>query len=86
MTPSTNLKTNKYDTGMYYRYFVYSAEEEDLRMKIHGNNASFGNVIVRGVPKRYTSILTSMNDARSDSILLIKGDIRKIKYTAPGKD
>lgn len=86
MTPGVNLKTNKYDTGMYYRYFVYSAEEEDLRLKIHGNNASFGNVIVRGVPKRYTSILTNMNDAKSDSILLIKGDIRKIKYTAPRKD
>ena len=81
MTPTTNL-----NTGMYYRYFVYSAEEEDLRNKIHGNNASFGNVIVRGVPKRYTSILTSMDDAKSDAILLIKGDIRKIRYTVPGKD
>ena len=86
MTPSTNLKTNKYDTGMYNRYFVYSAEEEDLRLNIHGNNASFGNVIVKGVPKRYTSILTNMDDAKSDAILLIKGDIRKIRYTAPGKE
>ena len=38
--------------SMYYRYFLYSAEEEALRQKIHGKNASFGTVSVRGVPKR----------------------------------
>lgn len=69
--------------GMYYRYFLYSAEEEALRMKIHGKNASFGTVSVRGVPKRYTSIVSSMENTKPDSIVLIKGDIRKIKYTPP---
>ena len=24
--------------SMYYRYFIYSAEEEALRQKIHGKN------------------------------------------------
>lgn len=71
--------------SMYYRYFIYSAEEEALRMKIHGNNASFGTVNVRGVPKRYTSIVSSMEDAKPDAIVLIKGDIRKIKYNPPQK-
>lgn len=71
--------------SMYYRYFLYSAEEEALVQKIHGKNASFGTVSVRGVPKRYTSIVTSMEDAKSDAIVLVKGDIRKIKYTTPTK-
>lgn len=79
----SGINTGVGNSGMYFRYFVYSAEEEALRQKIHGPNVDFGNVIVRGVSKRYTSILTSMNDAKPDSILLIKGDIRKIKYTAP---
>ena len=76
---------NNATNSMYYRYFLYSAEEEALRQKIHGKNVSFGTVSVRGVPKRYTSIVTSMEDAKSDAIVLIKGDIRKIKYTTPTK-
>lgn len=71
--------------SMYYRYFVYSAEEEALRQKIHGINASFGTVIVRGVPKRYTSIVTDMNNTRPDSLVVCKGDIRKIKYMPPSR-
>ena len=71
--------------SMYYREFIYSAEEEALRQKIHGKNVSFGTVSVRGVPKRYTSIVASMEDAKPDAIVLIKGDIRKIKYTSPTK-
>jgi len=69
--------------SMYYRYFVYSAEEEALKMKVHGANASFGTVVVRGVPKRYTSIVTDLKDTKPDAIIIIKGDIRKIKYTPP---
>ena len=71
--------------SMYYRYFVYSAEEEALKQKIHGQNASFGTVIVRGIPKRYTSIVTDMNNTKPDSLVVCKGDIRKIKYTPPSK-
>ena len=69
--------------SLYFRYFIYSAEEEALKMKIHGNNASFGTVSVRGVPKRYTSIVTNLENSKPDSIVVIKGDIRKIKYTPP---
>ena len=71
--------------SMYYRYFVYSAEEEALKEKVHGRNAKFGTVIVRGVPKRYTSILTDLKDSRPDAIVVTKGDIRKIK-TKKGED
>lgn len=71
--------------SMYYRYFVYSAEEEALKQKINGVNASFGTVIVRGVPKRYTSIVQDMSQSSADALVLIKGDIRKIKYTPPSR-
>jgi len=69
--------------SLYFRYFLYSAEEEALKIKIHGVNASFGTVSVRGVPKRYTSITTTLENSRPDSIVVTKGDIRKIKYTSP---
>lgn len=76
---AANTKTQ----SLYYRYFVYSSEEEDLRQKLYGKNASFGTVVVRGIPKRYTSILTNLEDAKPDAIVVIKGDIRKIKYNPP---
>lgn len=72
-------------SSMYLRYFVYSAEEEALKQKVHGSNASFGTVSVRGVPKRYTSIVRDPKESKPDAIVLIKGDIRKIKYTPPSK-
>jgi hypothetical protein len=75
--------TNSTQQSMYLRYFVYSSEEEALKTKIHGADASFGTVIVRGVPKRYTSIVTDLSKTRADALVVIKGDIRKIKYTPP---
>ena len=73
------------NNSMYLRYFAYSAEEEARRMKIHGDDASFGTVIVKGVPKRYTSMTTSADNLPSDALIVTKGDIRKIKYTPPEK-
>lgn len=72
-------------SSMYFRYFVYSAEEEALKQKVHGANATFGTVSVRGVPKRYTSIVRDPSESKADAIVLTKGDIRKIKYTPPQK-
>lgn len=69
--------------SIYYRYFVYSAEEEDLRKRVHGENVNFGTVIVNGVAKRYTSIVTDPANTKSDALIVCKGDIRKIKYTPP---
>ena len=69
--------------SMYHRYFVYSAEEESLRTKLYGANASFGTVMVRGVPKKYTSIITDMANSKADAIVVTQGDIRKIRYTPP---
>lgn len=72
-------------SSMYYRYFVYSAEEEALKQKVHGANATFGTVSVRGVPKRYTSIVRDPSESKPDAIVLWKGDLRKAKYTPPQK-
>ena len=69
--------------SIYYRYFIYSAEEEALRQKVYGNNATFGTVMTFGVPKRYTSIVTNLDNIKSDAIVVAKGDIRRIKYTSP---
>lgn len=45
---------------------------------------TFGKVIVNGVPKVYTDILTTMDNAPfADAELLISGDIYKIKHTKP---
>lgn len=71
--------------SMYYRYFIYSAEEEERRIRIHGKDASFGTVVVKGVPKRYTSMTASTANLPSDALLVTKGDIRKIKYNPPEK-
>lgn len=68
--------------SMYYRYFMYSAEEETMLSKVHGANMKLGNVIVKGIPKQYTSIVTNPDDSKADAIVVTKGDIRKIKYTA----
>lgn len=72
--------------SIWYRYFIYSQEEEELKKKIDGENASFGSVIVRGIPKRYTSIVIDKNKTKADSIIVTEGDIRKIKYTQPKRN
>ena len=77
------VNTKNATQSLYYRYFVYSSEEEALRQKLHGNNASFGTVVVRGVPKRYTSIVADIKDTKPDAIIVARGDIRKIQYNPP---
>lgn len=71
--------------SMYYRYFVYSAEEAERATRIYGKTAAPGSVIVKGVPKPYTSIMTDPSAMNTDAIVVTKGDIRKIKYTEPTK-
>lgn len=76
---------NSQQQSMYTRYFVYSAEEEALRQKVHGDNVEFGSVIVKGIPKRYTSMVTDLSKSKPDALVVCKGDIRKIKYFPPSK-
>jgi len=73
---------------IYDRCFIYSREQQETKTNIETSagrsKPKFGSVIVKGVPKIYTDIITSMDKARySDSILIIKGDIRTIKFTEP---
>ena len=71
--------------SMYLRYFMYSAEEEALVQKVHGNDVQFGTVSVNGVAKRYTSIVRDPVQSKSDAVVVSKGDIRKIRYTTPNR-
>lgn len=71
--------------SLFYRYFIYSAEEEAIRKQIHGSSASFGTVIVNGVAKKYTSIVTDPKRSKPDAIIVAKGNIHKIKYIPPSK-
>ena len=72
---------------LYYRYFLYSQEQENMRLKVEGNlgkQVKTGTVIVNGVRKKYTEISTDPNKSKfSDSVIVTQGDIRKIKYTEP---
>lgn len=69
---------------LYNRVFIFSQEQMKQKRKIEGKNTSFGTVIVNGVKKTYTDIVTDIKDVSfSDAQKLIEGDIRKIKYTEP---
>jgi hypothetical protein len=72
---------------IYRRIFVYSRQQQEDKMNIDrkmGRNSKFGTVIVNGVPKTYTDIVTNMSKCKfSDSIIVCTGDIRKIKFEAP---
>lgn len=72
---------------IYKRYFIYSRQQQEDKMNIDrkmGRNSKFGTVLVNGVAKTYTDIVTDMSKCKfSDSILICSGDIRKIKFVAP---
>lgn len=70
---------------IYTRYFAFSQKQMEVRRKIE-TKPKFGTVIVNGSPKVYTDIMTSANQNDKqypDTIVLISGDIRKIKFTEP---
>ena len=72
-------------TDIYYRYFVFSRNQmEDIKRREDklGRIPRFGKVIVNGVSKEYTDILTDMKKAvYPDTIKITEGDIRKLVYT-----
>lgn len=72
--------------NLYERYWIYSRTQMEKIIKANEKagrpSPTFGTVIVNGTPKIYTDKITDMSRAPfPDSILLIKGDERKIKYT-----
>lgn len=75
-------------SSIYERCFIYSRTQMDNRIKVEtangGKKPKFGTVIINGVPRIYTDVVVSMDKVRyADSTLLVKGDIRTIKYTEP---
>ena len=76
-------------SDIYKRYFIFSREQQKKRIEIEtklGKSTVFGTVIVNGSSKIYTDIVLNMDDCRhADSILVIMGDVRKLKYTDPSK-
>lgn len=74
--------------SIYTRYFVYSKTQADERKKIESTISSskfkLGKVVVNGVAKDYTDIVTDMSRCRyGDSTLVTKADIRTVKFTEP---
>ena len=70
---------------IYNRYFVFSQKQMDIRKKAE-NGPKFGTVVVNGIPKPCTDIILSPNQNDKlfpDSVVLIEGDIRKLKFTNP---
>lgn len=72
--------------SIYTRYFVFSKSQMNERLRIEASISAtrpkLGTVIVNGVAKEYTDIVTDMSRCRyGDSILITKGDIRKINFT-----
>lgn len=72
---------------LYYRIFVYSVEqkkEQEAIAKMQGKTYTPGNVIVKGRQKPYTDIVLSMDKVQyGDSIIVAKGDMRRIAFTNP---
>ena len=72
---------------IYKRYFIYSREQQELKIAMDrklGKNSKFGTVLVNGVPRRYTDVVTDTSKCKyADSIVVCSGDIRKIKFESP---
>ena len=74
--------------SIYTRYFVFSQTQMQDKINIASSMSSkkpkLGKVIVNGVARDYTEMVTDMSRCRyADSVLITKGDIRTIKFTEP---
>lgn len=78
--------------SIYERCFVYSRTQADELINIEkANNITvkrkfkLGKVVVNGVSRDYTEIVTSLDKARyPDAVLVAKGDIKNMKFTEHG--
>lgn len=72
---------------IYKRYFIFSRDQMEMKQKLsaeRGQVITFGTVIVNGSPKVFTDIILDPEKIIfPDSIILISGDIRYIKYKEP---
>ena len=72
--------------NIYHRIFIFSQTQMDQMMEMEKRRGNvtpiFASVIVNGVKKTYTDIVTDRRNIRyPDSRVLIEGDIRSIKHT-----
>lgn len=86
MATSSDIQNLKSDMSIYNRIWIYSFTEEEYLRNSHIGSSSkkfrLGVVVVNGIPKNYTSIIKSLDNIRfSDSVVVTRGDIRKVKYT-----
>ena len=74
--------------SIYERCFVFSRTQKDELINtengISNHKFKLGTVVVNGVSKEYTEMVTSLDRARfGDAVLVAKGDIRKMSFTEP---
>jgi len=71
----------------YTRYFIYSMTQMKIKRDIEyklGRDLVLGKVIVGGVQKEYTEIVSDLADVtESDAKIVAYGDIREMNYTEP---
>ena len=68
-------------------YFMFSKSQLDMRIQLEKKmNKKFkpGEVIVNGIRKQYTEIVTDPKNSRySDAVIVIYGNKKDIKYYDP---
>nr|DAP19576.1 MAG TPA: hypothetical protein [Caudoviricetes sp.] len=76
------------DSSIYTRCFVFSQAQRkqiaDIAATMGSIQPKIGKVVVNGVYREYTEIVRDMTQSRyPDAVLVIKGDIREMKFTEP---
>lgn len=78
------------ELSMYNRFWIYSDTEAELLKKVTNKTSykkvSLGTVINEsGISKSFTSIINKLDKIKyADSVVVMEGDIRKVKYTDIG--
>lgn len=68
------------------KYFIFSQQQQADRIALEktlGKTPTFGTVIVNGLPKVYTELVSSMPSRYSDAVVITSGDPTTISYTLP---
>jgi len=84
------MNSNNRVKSIYERCFVFSRLQKQELLNTEKNIAigkfKLGTVVVNGVSKEYTEMVTDFSKARyGDAVLVAKGDIRKMSFTEPSR-
>ena len=70
---------------MAFVYFIFSITQMERRLEIEKGMSSgrpkLGTVVVNGVPKEYTDIITNMDRCPGDGRVVAKGELKNMRYT-----